>query len=95
MEEYNISVGRSRTETAWMPKATTWEALKTRLNHNKRTAESVADYRAMTRTQKGKVKDIGGFVGGTINGGRRKATAEELGFSERTLYRKIKELGLE
>ena len=29
------------------------------------------------------------------NGGRRKATAEELGFSERTLYRKIKELGLE
>ena len=73
MEEYNISVGRSRTETAWMPKATTWEALKTRLNHNKRTAESVADYHAMTRTQKGKVKDIGGFVGGTISGGRRKA----------------------
>ena len=29
------------------------------------------------------------------NGGKRKATAEELGFSERTLYRKIKELGLE
>jgi len=29
------------------------------------------------------------------NGGRRKATAEELGFSERTLYRKIKEYGLE
>ena len=72
-KEYNISVGRSRTETAWMPKATTWESLKTRLKHNKRTAESVADYRAMTRPQKGKVKDIGGFVGGTIDGGRRKA----------------------
>lgn len=28
------------------------------------------------------------------NGGKRKATAEELGISERTLYRKIKELGL-
>ena len=29
------------------------------------------------------------------NGGRRKATARELNISERTLYRKIKEYGLE
>ena len=29
------------------------------------------------------------------NGGRRKATAAELNISERTLYRKIKEYGLE
>ena len=29
------------------------------------------------------------------NKGRRKQTAEELGISERTLYRKIKEYGLE
>jgi transcriptional regulator with PAS, ATPase and Fis domain len=29
------------------------------------------------------------------NGGRRKATAVELNISERTLYRKIKEFGLE
>ena len=29
------------------------------------------------------------------NGGRRKATASELNISERTLYRKIKEYGLE
>ncbi|MDE6304961.1 MAG: sigma-54-dependent Fis family transcriptional regulator, partial [Muribaculaceae bacterium] len=29
------------------------------------------------------------------NGGRRKATAKELNISERTLYRKIKEYGLE
>ena len=29
------------------------------------------------------------------NGGRRKPTAEQLAISERTLYRKIKEYGLE
>ncbi|MDE6512830.1 MAG: sigma-54-dependent Fis family transcriptional regulator, partial [Muribaculaceae bacterium] len=29
------------------------------------------------------------------NGGRRKATADELNISERTLYRKIREYGLE
>ena len=30
-----------------------------------------------------------------VNNGRRKAAAEQLGISERTLYRKIKEYGLE
>ena len=29
------------------------------------------------------------------HGGKRKAAAEELGISERTLYRKIKELGID
>ena len=56
-----------------MRKSVTWDALKERLKHCKRTAESVADYKAMSRQQKGKVKDTGGFVGGAIDGGRRKA----------------------
>jgi predicted P-loop ATPase len=73
MDEYVISTGRSRTETEWMRKSVTWDALKERLKHCKRTAESVADYKAMSRQQKGKVKDTGGFVGGAIDGGRRKA----------------------
>ena len=71
-KEFQISVGRSRTETAWMNKTVTWQSLTARLQTVKRTAESVADYRAMSRPQKGKVKDNGGFVGGTISGGRRK-----------------------
>ena len=75
MKEYPISVGRSRTETAWMNKTVSWETLVNRLQHCKRTTESVADYRAMPRAQKGKVKDTGGFVGGTIDGGRRKGDA--------------------
>lgn len=55
-----------------MNKTVTWQTLTTRLKTCKRTAESVADYKAMSRQQKGKVKDNGGFVGGTISGGRRK-----------------------
>ena len=59
-------------ETSWARKSVTWEALIERLKSCKRTSESVADYKLMTRAQKGKVKDIGGFVGGTIDGGHRK-----------------------
>ena len=72
MVEYQISTGRSRMETSWVRKSVTWEALIERLKSCKRTSESVADYKLMTRAQKGKVKDIGGFVGGTIDGGHRK-----------------------
>ena len=75
MVEYQISTGRSRMETSWARKSVTWEALIERLKSCKKTAESVSDYKLMSRTQKGKVKDIGGFVGGTIDGGRRKGTS--------------------
>ena len=75
MVEYQISTGRSRMETSWARKSVTWEALVERLKSCKKTAESVSDYKLMSRTQKGKVKDIGGFVGGTIDGGRRKGTS--------------------
>ena len=72
MNEYTVSVGRSRTETNWVKKTVTWDALTRRLKAVKRTPESVADYKAMSRPQRGKVKDTGGFVGGAIDGGRRK-----------------------
>ena len=73
MDKYQISVGRSRTETRWAPKEVTWEQLCKRLETVKRTAESMADYKGMTKQSKGKLKDIGGFVGGTLKDGRRKA----------------------
>jgi putative DNA primase/helicase len=72
---YTISTGRSRMETKWVNRQITWEALTRRLAKTKRTAETVAEYRAMKKPQKGQVKDIGGFVGGAIEGGRRKAEA--------------------
>ena len=63
MTEYPISVGRSRLETDWQPRRVSWKALTDRLRQVKRTPETVADYRAMSRQQRGKVKDVGGFVG--------------------------------
>ena len=74
MVTYTITTGRSRLETEWKRREVTWPQLCAKLIKVKRTSESVAEYKAMTKTQKGKVKDCGGFVGGTLQGARRKAT---------------------
>ena len=59
-------------ETQWMNKDVTWDKLVARLKNCKRTPETTQEYKAMSRTQKGKVKDVGGFVGGIIKNGVRK-----------------------
>ena len=75
MKTYTITTGRSRLETEWKRRELSWDQLCAKLTKCKRTAESAAEYKAMTKTQRGKVKDCGGFVGGTLQGARRKATA--------------------
>lgn len=75
MEKYVISTGRSRTEQNWTRKEVTWQQLTERLKKVKRTGESMADYRGMNKPTRGRIKDIGGFVGGAIAGGNRKASA--------------------
>ena len=75
MNTFIITTGRSRLETEWKRREITWQQLCAKLTKVKRTTESVAEYKAMTKTQRGKVKDCGGFVGGTLQGARRKATA--------------------
>lgn len=74
MITYTITTGRSRLETDWKAREITWPQLCAKLVKVKRTAETVAEYMAMSKAQRGKVKDIGGFVGGTFSGRHRKAT---------------------
>ena len=74
MNTYYITTGRNRLETDWKRREVTWPQLCAKLTKVKRTAESSAEYKAMTKAQRGKVKDIGGFVGGTLSGARRKAS---------------------
>jgi hypothetical protein len=74
MTNYIITTGRSRLETQWKPREITWQQLCAKLVKAKRTPETVAEYKAMTKAQRGKVKDVGGFVGGSFSGMARKAT---------------------
>lgn len=75
MIEFNIATGKSRLETRWKNERWTWERLVDRLRTTQRTAETMAEYNKSSRQRKGEIKDVGGFVGGYISGGRRKSGA--------------------
>ncbi len=66
-----ISIGKSRKDTNWKVKDVTWKDLCSKLSKTHRTHETMAEYKAMTKVQKADAKDIGGFVGGVVEGGRR------------------------
>jgi predicted P-loop ATPase len=66
-----ISVGRSRFDTNWKNRQTTWPKILDRLKTPIRTTETYAEYMAMTKADQDKTKDVGGFVGGTLEGGKR------------------------
>lgn len=69
--ELVLSVGTSRKDTNWRPARYQWSDLLRRLASPLRTSETVEEYAAMTHAQKGEVKDVGGFVGGTVWGNRK------------------------
>lgn len=69
-----ISVGGSRKSTNWVRTEITWPDLVRRLGTPIRGTESHEAYMRMPKAQQDKLKDIGGFVGGTLRGARRKST---------------------
>ena len=68
-----ISAGASRRATLWTAQtllvSELWEKLKTPA----RGTETLAEYMSLKKAQQDELKDIGGFMGGTLNGPRRKA----------------------
>lgn len=66
-----ISIGRSRTDTKWKLQDLTWDELCEKLSKTTRTRETMNEYKRMSKADKAKVKDVGGFVGGVVTGGRR------------------------
>lgn len=66
-----IALGRSRKDTKWRNTEMTWEQMLDRLRVPTRTRETAREYRAMSKEDKTLAKDVGGFVGGRIDGGRR------------------------
>jgi putative DNA primase/helicase len=71
-EKIWISVGLSRRETKWKNKEVKWSHLVKRLNETLRTNEKYAEYIKLKPDEQDAIKDVGGFVGGIIQGGRRK-----------------------
>ena len=67
-----ISEGSSRFCTSWKNKQITWAELLKRLENATMTQETQSEYMRMAKTDQDKIKDVGGFVGGTLKSGRRK-----------------------
>lgn len=67
-----IATASSRTSTVWKNSETLWSDFAKLLSVTTRTRETYAEYQKMTKAERGEVKDVGGFVGGSLKGGRRK-----------------------
>jgi predicted P-loop ATPase len=67
-----IATGRSRKELQWKNSKTTWSQLVLRFSQTHRTSETLAEYLSSDKSRQDEIKDVGGFVGGYINTGRRK-----------------------
>ena len=67
----DLALGNSRKTKVWKNRPMLWSELLDRMSTTVRTAESLAEYRAMTKDQQSERKDQGGFVGGYCNEGSR------------------------
>ena len=70
----NISTGSSRKSRKWKSRSVSWSGLLSRLAVTKRTHETQKEYLRMDKEEQDRLKDVGGFVGGVLEDGQRKAS---------------------
>lgn len=68
-----ICAAGSRKATHWPKQAILWSEFVEKLKTPARGTETFEEYLAMPKAQQAELKDVGGFVGGTFTGDRRKA----------------------
>ncbi|MBR0365848.1 MAG: hypothetical protein IJH94_03490, partial [Clostridia bacterium] len=67
-----ISVGNSRTARKWKVIDISWDEFVRRCSKTIRTSETVKEYTNLPKGKQDNIKDVGGFVGGELNGSRKK-----------------------
>lgn len=72
--EINLATGVSRMDTHWKNRAWQWSELVQKLSETQRTHETVAEFNKLKKSDQDRIKDVGGFVGGYVKGGNRKAS---------------------
>lgn len=68
-----ISTGSSHRSKTWKQKSISWSELVRKLDTTKRTNETQAEFFKISKVRQDEIKDIGGFVGGELEGDRRTA----------------------
>lgn len=72
-KEIILSVAGSRKAMVWKPQKMMWSDFVNRVSQVVVSAETLQEYKAMKKAQQDELKDVGGFVGGTLKGNRRKS----------------------
>ncbi len=70
--QIRISTGTSRRAVRWTEQQMLWSDFVAKLAEPVRTTETFAAYKSLPKAEQDGLKDIGGFVGGVLTGGRRK-----------------------
>lgn len=73
MRKINVAIGTNRKDKNWKNTSLTFEEFKEYLREPTRTNETEAEYKKLAKSKKDEIKDVGGFVGGLLKNGRRKA----------------------
>lgn len=71
----DIATGRNRKETSWKNREISWAELVRKLSTTHYTAETYTEYITAKKSRQDEIKDVGGFIGGFLTGGRRKSGA--------------------
>ena len=67
----NIAVGLSAGSKYWKNTKLLWSELVAKLSEATKTAETYKQFISASKADQGKIKDVGGFVGGFLTNGRR------------------------
>ncbi len=67
-----VSTGNSRMDKTWNGQEMELDDFIARISVTRRTSETVAQYRKLSKAKQDAIKDVGGFVMGRLKDGRRK-----------------------
>lgn len=67
----NIATGRSAESKLWKNKTISFSGLVAKIAENTKTNETYKEFMLANKQEQGKIKDVGGYVGGYLRNGRR------------------------
>ena len=71
-DKIDVATGAGAGSRTWRNRKMKWSALVERLLQPHYTTETIAQFLRLSKEDQGKIKDVGGYVGGYLRAGRRK-----------------------
>lgn len=68
-----IATATSRKSTTWKNRRILYSDFVKKVSTTVRTKETITEYLKLSKKEQGEIKDVGGFVGGSLKSGKRKA----------------------